>query len=366
MNRKWLAGFTVCIFALGLTPALVLGGRAQSPAQSDSQAPAPAPPPDLWLSGDPVDLQFNVAVDPGAGPMPDPASGDVFFYSAGPDVAFASASPVFAEPLPFPGPDPQGATAGGVAFVGPDAQNNITFVGFEAGLGNQTVTGAPYSAQITSEFEQTLPDGNKINRKTTTTIYRDGQGRTRREQTLPAIGPYAASTTAPQAIFINDPVGGATYVLDPVHKTARKMPRPNFQGGPGGPGGGPGGPPPGNGPRPQTANVNTESLGTQNIEGFLVQGTRVTRSIPAGAVGNQQPMLVTNERWYSPKLQLDLVVKTIDPMRGTSTTTISNIRQDEPVATLFQVPADYTIQDPPRGPRVMMRRGAPSPPPPQQ
>ena len=398
MNRKWLAGFTFCIFILGLTLL-----RAQSPAQSDAQGPVTAPAPGLWLSGDPGDAQFNIAVDPGTGTLPDPASGDVvFLYGGGPDVALASAGPEFTAALPFPGPDPQGGPpAGGVAFVGPDAQNNITFVGFEAGLGNQTVTGAPYSAQITSEFEQTLSDGNKIDRKTATTVYRDGQGRTRREQTLPAIGPYAASTTPPQAIFINDPVAGVTYVLDPVHKTARKMPRPNIlpavagqpgpggpgRGpgrGPGGPGGpppgnvpqgnagpgpgrrGPGGPPPGNGPRPQDANVNTESLGNQNIEGILVQGTRVTRSIPAGTVGNQQPIQVTNERWYSPDLKLNLVVKSVDPMRGTNTTTLSNIRRDEPAASLFQVPADYTVQEPPKGPRMMIRKGAPPPPTPPQ
>jgi hypothetical protein len=90
------------------------------------------------------------------------------------------------------------------------------------------------------------------------------------------------------------------------------------------------------------------------------------RSIPAGTVGNQQPIQVTSERWYSPDLQLNIVVKNIDPMRGTNTTTLSNIRRDEPVASLFQVPADYTVQDPPKGPRIMIRKGAPPPPPAQQ
>jgi hypothetical protein len=388
MNRKWLAGFTFCILILGF--ALL---RAQAPAQSETNAPPPDPGSALWLSGDPGDGPVTI----GAAPLPDAAAGDFFFLANGPDVAFASAAPEFAGPLPLPPPDPQGGAAGGVAFVGPDGQNNITFVGFQAGLGNQVVTGAPYTAQITSEFEQTLPDGNKIDRKTTTTIYRDGQGRTCRKETLPAIGPYAASSTPPQAIFINDPVAGVTYVLDPVHKTARKMPRPNMQAGPGGPGPkalivgpngpggpggplpgnaptiiagpngpgprGPGGPPPGIGPRGQNANVVTESLGTQNIEGILVQGTRMTRTIPAGSFGNQQPIQVTSEHWYSPKLQMDLIVKNTDPTRGTNTTTLSNIQQDEPNTSLFQVPPDYTVQDPPQGARMLIRKGVPSPPP---
>jgi hypothetical protein len=331
--------------------------------------------------------------------LPDPAAGDVFFYSADAGVDMAFAGPpefaTFTAALPFPPPDPQ-AGAAGVSFTGPDPQDNITFVGFEAGLGNQSVTGAPYSATITSEFEQTLSDGNKIQRKSSTTVYRDGQGRTRREQSLPAIGQYSASSTTPQAIFINDPVGAVNYVLDPAKKIARKMPRPNIQmlrGGPGGPGGpatagpgrgGPGGPGRGPGPGPagappqggvagqrverrQDPNVTTDSLGPKNIEGILVQGTRVTRTIPAGTVGNQSPIQVTSERWYSPDLQLNLSVKNVDPMRGTTTTTLTSIRRDEPSASLFQVPSDYTVQEPPR--RMIMRggqQGAPPPPPPQQ
>src|SRR5262249_39747169 len=41
-----------------------------------------------------------------------------------------------------------GPPRGGIPFVGPDPQGNITFVNFQAGLGNKTVSGAPYCAQI--------------------------------------------------------------------------------------------------------------------------------------------------------------------------------------------------------------------------
>ena len=143
--------------------------------------------------------------------------------------------------------------------------------------------------------------------------------------------------------------------------------------GPGGPGRGPGGnppPPQGNaGPRPERKpdpNVTTESLASQNIEGILVQGTRIVRTVPAGTVGNQNPIQVTSERWYSPELKLNLLVKNTDPMRGQNSTTLSDIRRDEPTAFLFQVPADYTVQEPPN--RMMMRgqRGGPPQAPPQQ
>ena len=192
----------------------------------------------LWIASEPFEA-FTEPLDPAdfPVPLPDPMAGDVFFYSADASTDIALAGPMelpeFDVALPFPGPEPQStAVAGGVSFVGPDPQDTITFVGFEAGLGNlgnQVVTGAPYSATITSEFVQTLPDGNKIERKTTTTVYRDGQGRTRREQTLPAIGQYSASSNPPQVIFINDPVAGVSYILDPARKTARKMTRPNMR-----------------------------------------------------------------------------------------------------------------------------------------
>ena len=368
MNRKWLAGVTCCVLALGLT--LV---RAQSPAQSPSSGAAQAES----VASDTFDIPFTIPLGPDAVagvPFPDgelpflePGPGDtVFFFGPDTEMAFAFAGPAFTAALPFPGPNPQGGPPAGpatfdrpVPFVGPDPQDTIMFVGFEAGLGNQDVTGAPYSAQVTSEFQQTLGDGNKIERKTTTTVYRDGQGRTRREQTLPAIGPYSASAEAPRAIFINDPVAGVTYVLDPARKIARKMYRPTMQPGPRT---GPGVRKGGNAQRPNArgrdSNVTTELLGNQNIEGLLVQGTRVTRAIPAGTVGNQQPIRITSERWYSPDLKLNLQVKNTDPMRGSNTTTLTNIRQEEPAASLFQVPADYTVQEPPnrlRGTRMPPR-----------
>jgi hypothetical protein len=393
MNRKWLVLFTFCLLILGLS---LLG--AQSSPQSPAQPPAPPPPAAdeaqiEWFAGDalePFTIELGPDATPGvpldeAGlPFLEPAIGDaVFFYSAADAMDFGPETPELMAGMAFGGPDSQGEPAAGtvsfersVPFVGADPQDTITFVGFEAGLGNQSVTGAPYSAQVTSEFQQTLSDGNKIERKTTSIVYRDGQGRTRREQTLPAIGNYSASGQPPQAIFINDPVAGVSYVLDPVRKIARKMTRPNVRflqrRGPEGEAGTQQGGAPPRPARPNArrgdANVTTESLGTQNMEGILVEGTRVVRLVPAGRVGNEQPIRITSERWYSPELNLNVLVKNTDPMRGENITTLSNIRRDEPAATLFQVPSDYTVQEPQnrlrRGPRGMAP--PPPPPPPQQ
>lgn len=253
------------------------------------------------------------------------------------------------------------AQSGNVPFVGPGPGNDIFFVNFESGLGNKVVTGAPYSATVTSEFHQTLADGNKIDRKTTTTVYRDSQGRTRSEQTLPAIGQYSASNP-PQAIFINDPVAGVSYVLNPANMTYRKMTMRAGGPGRGGPGPGRGGRGPG-GNAGTNPNVITESLGSQSIEGNLVQGTRNTRTVPAGTMGNQNPIQVTSEQWYSSQLQLNLLVKNNNPAGGQNGTTLSNITTSDPDPSLFQVPSGYTLQPPPNGPAFRGRRGGPPPPP---
>jgi hypothetical protein len=250
---------------------------------------------------------------------------------------------------------PPGPPLGPPRFRGPGPQDGIGFLGFQMGPRGKTVTGAPYSAQVTSEFMQTLRDGNTIDRKNTSTFYRDSQGRTRREETLPAIGPYSASGTPPQVIFINDPVAGVSYVLEPLHKTARKMVMPP----PRNPGNIAQGLPPRGNRDPNTAN---ESFYGGNIEGLPTQGTRITRTIPAGGVGNQQALKTVSEHWYSPDLSLDLQVKNTDPMRGTSTTTFSNLRRDPPDASLFEVPSDYTVQDAGRGPRGMRMPPGPGAP----
>ncbi len=352
MNRKWLSSFAACA---------LLGGFTFLHARPEPQSASPATEPPQTRSGGAFFLQLDGSVPP---PGELPSGEGVFFLEPDAKLALplesfdiAAAAPEFAPPLPFP-PDPQGGTPVVVStFVGPDPQDNIAFVGFEAGLGSQTVTGAPYCAQVTSEFTQTLQDGNKIERKNVATVCRDGQGRTRREQTLPAIGQYAASSNPPpRAIFINDPVANVSYVLDPVRKTARKMVLKIGRA----PGGNPpqndagrrNGPDRNNGPR-RDSDVSTESLGTMNIEGILVQGTRITRTIPAGKVGNQAPIQITSERWYSPDLRLNLLVKNNDPMRGQNTTTVTNINRSEPDPSLFQVPAGYTIIEP----RILRRNG---------
>src|SRR5258705_13307653 len=112
---------------------------------------------------------------------------------------------------------------------GPAPGDNVVFVASEMNFDGKVVKGAPYSAQAVTETTQTLSDGNRIINKSTATVYRDSEGRTRREQILRVMGPFAAAGEPPQTIFINDPVAGVNYALDTRLKVAHKMPPMRFE-----------------------------------------------------------------------------------------------------------------------------------------
>src|SRR4029077_8214136 len=135
----------------------------------------------------------------------------------------ARAQETQAAPTPGPVVIQGGMVAGGDAFFA----DGIELLGFGGGLhGGKVVKGAPFSAIATSTTTQTLADGNHITRTTQTKVYRDSQGRIRKEVTLPGIGPLAASGQPHSFIEINDPVAGTAYVLGLDQKVARQMPGP--------------------------------------------------------------------------------------------------------------------------------------------
>jgi len=234
------------------------------------------------------------------------------------------------------------------------------------------VQGAPYSATITNESIQTLVDGNRIVQTSTGTTARDGQGRTRQDTALPAIGNLSASN-APHLVFIQDPVAQVSYVLNLTDKTAQKLPMPPAAAA------GSAGLIAGNtffvqtgvgmstaaGPMPPPMafqktiissdqdQATTEDLGSQTMEGILVNGTRTTRTIPAGQVGNEKPISVVTEVWTSPDLKTVIFSKRNDPRMGEHTFQLTNIVRAEPDPSLFTVPADFKVVEGPQ--RIVYR-----------
>ena len=228
----------------------------------------------------------------------------------------------------------------------------------------KVVKGAPFSADIVTESIQTLSDGNRIVQRSNTRMYRDGEGRVRREDDR-------GSKSA--VISITDPVSGLSYSLDPDNRVALQTPNmagfrmlelekavhelsmrvsqdaaeklkvlaaPQqeierkieeakiFRG---------------SIERGVPEQVKVEQLTARNIEGVRAEGTRRTTTIAAGAIGNELPIEIVSEEWTSPDLNVLVMTERRDPRLGTSTYRLENIIRVEPDRYLFEVPSDYTL-----------------------
>jgi hypothetical protein len=262
---------------------------------------------------------------------------------------------------------------------------------YEAGIDVSPVKGAPYTAKAVTTMTQTLVDGNRIKHTSEVDMARDSEGRTRREQSLKNLGPWQTNMQSTM-ITINDPVahvryelhkdGDRTYasksqsvermrMIEDKAKVMAEQSRTVHVGEGHGSGTGVGigvGDEPGKdkqivivttggdnnvftvgqGQRVESdnKNVKTEDLGTQTIEGVSAQGTRKTITIPAGQAGNEQPINIVSETWYSPELKMTVMSKRNDPRVGETEFKLTNIQRGEPDASLFQLPAGVEVNEP--------------------
>lgn len=274
---------------------------------------------------------------------------------------------------------------------------------------HKTVKGAPYSADVVTESNQTLGDGNVISRTTTGRVYRDGEGRTRQESGGDGKNP---------TIYISDPVEKKNIVLTPGSKKAIVMPRHDFtynlhkeiEGGghrvivktigeketgdgtkreevriqivrpgdkgieiavPPVPPVPPTPPSPPTHPMPpmppmgefnipvpplpgahtmrfeSTARLGkgtTTAMGTKDFDGVKAEGKSTVWVIPAGKIGNRNPIQVTSESWYSPELQVTVYSRHNDPRMGESIYRLAGLQRGEPSAELFKAPEDYAVK----------------------
>jgi hypothetical protein len=205
---------------------------------------------------------------------------------------------------------------------------------------NKVVVGKPYSANSTTDIVQTLPDGNRIVQHSSSVIYRDSQGRTRREQTFPNLQSRPGETK----IFIDDPVSSAAFMLEPDQKSARrisssrevmlklerssdtmanvKLPKLDEQ-----------------------HDIVQEDLGTKSIQGVQCVGKRQTITIPAGQVGNERPIAIVTETWFSPDIEAIIQSSTTDPRFGQTTYSLHDVQlKDQPLA-LFTLPNSYRVEN---------------------
>ena len=266
---------------------------------------------------------------------------------------------------------------------------------FAASSSTKVVKGAPFSADGISESVQVLADGNRITRRMTTKMYRDAEGRFRRESAGGASVSAPATSSGFSTVYgfqdtisIFDPVENVRILLSPSSKTARRVTSRS--------------------PLTEGAVVNgqamndalkrrtelektlnsqatseavkrrieteksviqkigsddayksqvvllgsnasslnrskSESLGTKSFEGVEAEGTRTTTTIPAGTIGNEKPIEITYERWHSKELDLIVYSRRYDPRLGEQIYRLTNISRSEPDRSLFSVPTDYKV-----------------------
>jgi hypothetical protein len=208
------------------------------------------------------------------------------------------------------------------------------------------VAGAPFSAVATQQITREFTDGNRMVRTVRVTrYYRDSAGRTRVEREFSQQSAGAQAALQGDVVEIDDPVSGERYRLIPRTRTAEVLKgrttsrpvQPPFT-------------PPGItayfggltiSPKEQGWSQ-PEALGEQVIEGVRAVGTRREYTLAAGAIGNEKPIGITIEQWFSPDLGM-IVSKTGQATTGGgSSYRLEHIVQGDPDPTLFTIPADYT------------------------
>jgi hypothetical protein len=234
--------------------------------------------------------------------------------------------------------------------------DEISFFSAELAGGGEVIIGAPYTATAITETTQVLGDGNRIVNKTSSSVARDSQGRTRRETTFNRLGPLQVES--PKMVFINDPTTHTQYILKNggegtkvvrseagwsvgpeiiemrgarERATAKELKekiivstqavRERQQ------------------EKENAEQIKHEELGTQTIEGVSATGKRETVTIPAGQIGNERAIEVVSETWYSSELHTMVLRKHSDPRVGETTFRLTEIKRSEPDASLFQPPA---------------------------
>jgi hypothetical protein len=215
----------------------------------------------------------------------------------------------------------------------------------------ELVKEVPYSATAMIESTQLLADANRIVHIKQELVARDRDGRTRHEEVFDRIGSLAMKET--KTIFISDPVLKKNYTLNPKEKTFTVEPQLDINALL-------------NSPQARAekenaskaasertdpekrsamrGNIQRQDLGEKIIEGVNANGEKLMTTLPAGLVGNERPLEMSLETWYSPELHVFLYRKRVDPRFGEIVYRLTDIKRAEPDPSLFRVPRGYKLR----------------------
>jgi hypothetical protein len=200
-----------------------------------------------------------------------------------------------------------------------------------------SIPDSPFTATIATEWKRPLADGSNITLVNRRAIARDRAGRIFQERRL-LVPPNDSQESIVTQIEISDPVAHTLYICVPGEHVCQveNFSAPAFV---------PptsAGPPPGPG---RTSPEETQDLGKQAISGLDTIGIRATSTIESGSIGNDNPLHITREYWYSPQLGVNLISKLQDPRFGTQTFEVVDIYQRDPDLVQFRVPPGSQIID---------------------
>ena len=216
------------------------------------------------------------------------------------------------------------------------------------------VVNAPFSATVKREDVTRLVDGNRIVRTSMNRLARDSQGRTRIERPFPPMPGATPSAMPPSIVQISDPLTGEGFMLNIQMKTANVMPAnepsPVLQA--------PIAAPP---MLPQMGSVmlgfvmsgmisnatpaKETSLGEKMIDGIRTVGRRANYIVAANVIGNEKPITMTLEQWFSPDLGMVMLSTQRSSAGIENTYKLEQLDRSEPDRSLFTVPADFTKAD---------------------
>jgi hypothetical protein len=195
-----------------------------------------------------------------------------------------------------------------------------------SGITVPDIPGSPFSATVVIESQLEWPEGYTEIRRTINLIARDSVGRTHGE-TRRLMPEYFHGTPLLMNVHIFDPLTRIRTVYDPSQHVATQQTIPK---------------------QPAAASLanpsfRMEDLGVSSLNGLQTKGTRRVLTIPAKASGVGKRIEIEDEEWYSEDLHINLLVRHSDPRIGTNTIGVSNLKREEPPASMFEVPAGYKI-----------------------
>jgi hypothetical protein len=275
--------------------------------------------------------------------------------SLGAMVLSGMASVVSAQGTPHPGgfrsPGPGGPMPG-MFEIG----------GLMGGFGGKVVTGKPILATITITHSETLP-GNMISNTSTGTYARGADGSTYRDVKFSGIGPWATGGKVNEFAYIRNITTGMEYIVNVTKGTYVAFPLRDRNASKESKFG------PLSGPNQDDENVKDNPSGSYKDPGtstvFPADDKLVTRTIPAGAIGNTNAIVITSERWFSNTLELVLENTHTDPRFGTTTYQLSNIGQSPSTSLFIPNPAFTQVQGEGFGRGGHLGQGKQPPAPPQ-